>query len=132
VHRLFMLGVDGLPPATFRRFLAEGIMPHSARLLESAALFDVVPTLPALTSPGWPTIGTGARPSTMGLSNVLQPVPGQAPDVICNGFDRSLNRAEFLWERMAAEGSPAVVVKYPGLAVARVRGQTGGRRWRVR
>lgn len=114
MHRLFMLGIDGLPPATWRRFLGEGVMPNSARLLESAALFDVVPTLPALTSPGWLTIGSGARPSTLGVSNVLQPVPGKAPDIICNGFDRSLSQAEFLWERMAAEGLPAVVVKYPG------------------
>lgn len=114
MQRLFMLGIDGLPPATFRRFLAEGIMPHATRLLQSAALFDVVPTLPALTSPGWLTIGTGARPDTLGVSNVLQPVPGAAPDVICNGFDRSLNQAEFLWESMAAQGLPAVVVKYPG------------------
>lgn len=114
MRRLFMLGIDGLPPATFRRFLDEGIMPNARRLLASAASFDVVPTLPALTAPGWLTIGTGARPDTLGVSNVLQPVPGQAPDVITNGFDRSLNRAEFIWETMAAEGKPAVVIKYPG------------------
>ncbi|MGI8666485.1 MAG: alkaline phosphatase family protein [Jatrophihabitans sp.] len=114
MKRLFMLGIDGLPPATFRRFLGEGIMPNAERLLAAGALFDVVPTLPALTSPGWLTIGTGARPESLGVANVLQPVPGKAPDVIANGFDRSLNRAEFLWESMAAQGHPAVVVKYPG------------------
>ncbi|MBO4208391.1 alkaline phosphatase family protein [Micromonospora echinofusca] len=114
MSNLFLLGVDGLPPATLFRFVEEGILPNCAKLLGEAARLDVVPTLPALTSPGWQTIASGAHPATLGISNILLPTPGHAPDHIRNGFDRSLSRGEYLWERLAADGHPAIVVKYPG------------------
>lgn len=112
--RLFMLGVDGLPPALLRRFVAEGILPHCAALLQQAAELTVVPTLPPLTAPGWMTIASGAHPGTLGVSNILLPTPGEPPDVIRNGFDRSHVQVEFLWDVLAAEGRPAIVLKYPG------------------
>lgn len=113
-RRLFLLGIDGLPPATLRRFIAEGLLPNCAALLRQSASFDVVPTLPALTAPGWLTIASGAHPRTIGVSNILQPVRNHAPDVIRNGFDRRLSRVEYLWEALDAQGLPAIVVKYPG------------------
>ena len=109
-----MLGVDGLPPAPLRRFLAEGVLPNCASLLRQAAALSVVPTLPPLTAPGWLTIGSGAHPGTLGVSNILVPVPGSSPDTIRNGFDRSLTDVEYLWETLAAEGRRATVLKYPG------------------
>ncbi|BCJ65779.1 alkaline phosphatase family protein [Polymorphospora rubra] len=114
MSRLFMLGIDGLPPATLRRFVEEGILPNCAKLFADAACLEVTPTLPALTSPGWQTIASGAHPGTLGISNILLPTLGRAPDHIRNGFDRSLSRGEYLWEVLAAEGEPAIVMKYPG------------------
>jgi hypothetical protein len=94
--------------------MAEGVLPNCARLLDEAVYLDVTPTLPALTAPGWLTIASGAHPGTLCVNNILQPVPGAAPDQIRNGFDRRLSRGEYLWETLAARGLPAVVVKYPG------------------
>jgi predicted AlkP superfamily phosphohydrolase/phosphomutase len=112
--RLFMLGIDGLPPLTLHRFADEGILPHCSSLIRQAAELAVVPTLPALTSPGWLTIGSGALPGTLGVSNILLPTEGSSPDTIRNGFDRSLTDVEYLWEALVAEGRPATVLKYPG------------------
>jgi predicted AlkP superfamily phosphohydrolase/phosphomutase len=109
-----MLGIDGLPPASLRRFCGEGILPNVHKLMEASAQLDVVPTLPAVTSPGWLTIASGAHPGTLGVSNILLPVPGEAPDRIRNGFSRLASRGEYLWETLVAEGRPAIVVKYPG------------------
>ncbi len=111
---LFLLGIDGLPPAALRRFVGEGIMPNCAKLMAEAARLDVIPTLPAVTAPGWLTIASGAHPATLGISNLLLPTPGEAPDRIRNGFSRTLSNAEYLWEVLADEGLPATVVKYPG------------------
>jgi predicted AlkP superfamily phosphohydrolase/phosphomutase len=109
-----MLGIDGLPPPVFRRFLDEGVLPNCARLQESAAWLDVVPTLPAVTCPGWLTIASGAHPATLGVANILQPVRGHAPDTVQNGFDSRLSRAEYIWETLARAELPAIVLKYPG------------------
>jgi predicted AlkP superfamily phosphohydrolase/phosphomutase len=112
--RLFLLGIDGLPPRAFRRFSAEGLLPNCQALIEASASFDVLPTLPALTAPGWMTIASGAHPRTIGVSTILQPQPGQPPDLIRNGFDRRLSRVEYLWEAFDAESLPAIVLHYPG------------------
>ncbi|WP_084734972.1 alkaline phosphatase family protein [Actinophytocola xinjiangensis] len=114
VSRLFVLGIDGLPPTTLDRFLAEGLLPNCAKLLQTSARLSVTPTLPAVTSPGWMTIASGAHPATHGVVNLLQPTPGEAPDSVRNGFDRRLVKAEYLWEVLAEHDRPAMVVKYPG------------------
>lgn len=119
MSRLVVLGVDGLPPTVLHRFAEEGALPHCAALLRQSAELSVVPTLPALTAPGWMTIASGAHPGTLGVSNILMPATGPAPDTIRNGFDRSLTEVEYLWETLAAEGRPAIVLKYPGSWPAR-------------
>lgn len=113
-RKTFLLGIDGLPPAVFQRFVAEGRMPCFARLLERAALIDLVPTLPALTAPRWLTIASGAYPCTIGVANILLPIHGEAPSMIENGFDSRQSRAEYLWETLDRHGLRAIVLKYPG------------------
>jgi predicted AlkP superfamily phosphohydrolase/phosphomutase len=114
MSRLFVLGIDGLPPSVFRRFAREGLLPNCVRLRDSSAAFDVVPTLPPLTAPGWLTIASGADPSTLGVRSILQPSPGASPDTVLNGFDRTLSHAEYLWETLSRSELPAIVLKYPG------------------
>jgi predicted AlkP superfamily phosphohydrolase/phosphomutase len=111
--RLFLLGIDGLPPKSFDRFTAEGILPNCSRLAAGSARLDVVPTLPPLTAPGWATIASGAQPATHGVFNILQPRRDASPATICNGFDRRLVRAEYLWDALSAAGRRGIVVKYP-------------------
>jgi predicted AlkP superfamily phosphohydrolase/phosphomutase len=111
--RLFLLGIDGLPPNAFDRFMSEGLLPNCRRLAAASGRLEVIPTLPPLTAPGWATIASGANPATHGLFNILQPQPGCSPDSICNGFDRRLVNAEYLWDALSDEGRPAIVVKYP-------------------
>lgn len=112
--RLLLLGIDGMPPDVVRRFVGEGILPACAKLIADSAWIDVIPTLPALTAPGWMTIASGAHPGSLGISNILLPTPGEAPDRIRNGFDRSISRGQYLWEALTSQGRPAIVLKYPG------------------
>lgn len=113
-RKVFLLGLDGLPPETFRRFLLQGHMPHFTRLLERASVFDVVPTLPATTAPGWLTIASGAYPSTIGVENILLPTPGETPDKVRNGFASEWSHAEYIWETLDRFSRNAIVLKYPG------------------
>jgi len=112
--KVFLLGIDGLPPRPFYRFVREGRLPHFARLLERAAVLDVVSTLPPLTCPAWLSIASGASPGSIGVGNILLPVPGHSPDTIQNGFDSTHSKAEYIWETLDRNGMKAIVVKYPG------------------
>lgn len=113
-RRVFLLGIDGLPPRTLRRFMDEGRLPAFQRLAARAGTVELVPTLPPLTAPGWLTIASGAHPSTLGVESILLPTPGRAPDEIANGFDARHSTAEYLWETLDRQGMGAVVLKYPG------------------
>jgi len=97
-----------------RRFVGQGHLPHIAALLAGGTSCDVIPTMPALTAPGWMSIASGAGPTALGVENILLPTPGGKPNEIRNGFDASLSQAEFLWERLGRAGLNAIVVKYPG------------------
>jgi predicted AlkP superfamily phosphohydrolase/phosphomutase len=112
--KVFLLGIDGLPPRPFYRFVREGRLPHFARLLERAAVLDVISTLPPLTCPAWLAIASGASPGTIGVGNILLPVPGHSPDTIQNGFSSTHSKAEYVWETLDRNGMKAIVVKYPG------------------
>lgn len=113
-RRVFLLGIDGLPPKDLFRFLDLGAAPKLARWLDGACTFDMEPTLPALTAPGWMCIASGAHPSTLGIENILLPKPGTVPSEIDNGFDSRLVRAETLWQAFGRQGLPSIVFKYPG------------------
>lgn len=113
-RRVFLLGIDGLPEAVFRRYVEAGKMPCFERLLERGVTIPLIPTLPPLTSPSWLSIASGASPATLGISNLLQPESDSNPDVISSGFDRRRVRAEFLWEAMDRQELPAIVLKFPG------------------
>jgi predicted AlkP superfamily phosphohydrolase/phosphomutase len=113
-RKVFLLGLDGVPPHFFHRFVAEGRMPRFARLLQRAAVFDVVPTFPPLTAPGWMSIASGAQPSTIGVENILVNAPDDRIDAIRNGFDQTLSHAEYLWETLERNEMDSVVLQYPG------------------
>jgi predicted AlkP superfamily phosphohydrolase/phosphomutase len=113
-RKVFLLGLDGLPAGVFFRFLSEGRLPRFARLVKRAATLEAIPTLPPLTCPGWLSIASGAHPGSHGIANLLLPIPGAAPDIVGNGFDRERARAELLWEAMDRSGLDAIVLKYPG------------------
>ena len=113
-NRLLVLGVDGLAPTTLDRFREEGILHTWDALHAAAARLSVIPTLPPLTAPGWMTIGSGAHPSTLGVTSILQPKRGAPPDQVANSFDRRGVAADYLWDDLAKAGECAIVVKYPG------------------
>jgi predicted AlkP superfamily phosphohydrolase/phosphomutase len=80
--RVIMLGIDGLPPWQLDQFLDAKYLPNFERLLRRGTRCDAIPTLPALTAPGWAAIASGRSPSALGIENILLPTPGHTPDEI--------------------------------------------------
>ena len=59
VMKLFMLGIDGLPRWMWQQFAASGVMPHSAKLLQTGTLMPMKSSLPEVSSAAWASIVTG-------------------------------------------------------------------------
>ncbi|MDB4614616.1 alkaline phosphatase family protein [bacterium] len=55
----FILGIDGLPDWMWRQFADNGVMPHSAELLDSGTLKPMQSAIPEVSSSAWSSIVTG-------------------------------------------------------------------------
>lgn len=62
VDRVLVLGLDGATYDALRPLADAGVMPNVARLLKSAAVFELESTAPCITPVAWTTFQTGADP----------------------------------------------------------------------
>jgi predicted AlkP superfamily phosphohydrolase/phosphomutase len=115
-RRALILGLDALVPNTTERFLAEGVLPNFARLVERGTFTRIRPCIPAQTPTNWTTIATGATPGTHGVVQWGSHVPGEPVREFhrAEAFNAGLCRAEYLWEAAARAGKTSVVVNYAG------------------
>ncbi|MDP5277117.1 alkaline phosphatase family protein [Chengkuizengella axinellae] len=112
--KVFLFGIDGLPPEVFHSFIKQGCLPNFEKLINNAKQIDIIPTLPATTAPGWLSIASGASPGTIGVENILLPNFNKTPDSIINGFDSRYSGVEYIWETFSNHNLDATVLKYPG------------------
>lgn len=67
--RLMILGFDGAMPEHLEKFVAEGVMPNVAELMNSGAYARALPCPPVDTPTNWTTMVTGAWPGPPGLTS---------------------------------------------------------------
>jgi len=115
-RRALFLGLDAMVPTIIEKFLAEGIMPNFARLLERGCFTRIRPAIPAQTPANWSTLATGATPGTHGVVQWGSHIPGEPIWEFHNqeAFNAGLCRAEYLWESAARSGMNSVVFNYAG------------------
>ena len=115
-ERVMLLGLDAMVPNTLERFLAEGILPNLARLVERGSFTRVRPVIPAQTPTNWSTLATGATPGTHGVVQWGSHIPGDPVHEYHRreAFNAGLCRAEYLWEAAARHGLRSVVMNYSG------------------
>ena len=114
--RTVFLGLDALVPTMVEKFLAEGILPHFARLLDKGCFTRIRPVIPAQTPSNWATLATGATPGTHGVVQWGSHIPGEPVWEYhrADAFTAGLCRAEYLWEAAARQGKRSVVMNYAG------------------
>lgn len=91
-----VLGVDGLMPELVERFVAEGVLPHIARLLERGTATRLMPYI-----------------STWGDTNFVTMLTGQAPGTSWIGQRTSPRGTQHLLESMAEAGRRTAFVHFP-------------------
>ena len=101
--RTVLLGLDAMVPNVVEKFLAEGILPNFARLLERGSFTRLRPVIPAQTPTNWNTLATGASPGTHRLVQWGSHIPGEPVWEYhrAEAFNAGLCRAEYLWEAAA-------------------------------
>lgn len=74
-EKIFVLGIDGMDPRLTRKFVDEGKMPNTKKLMEKGSCREDLVMLgaqPTVTPPMWTTMATGAYPCTHGITCFLR------------------------------------------------------------
>lgn len=111
--KLLVLGLDAAVPRLIKQFVAEGLMPNVARLMQRGTTASVVTTFPPLTAAAWAAITTGAGPGTAGIPSLMVHLPGEPLDQWHTSFDKRALLAETLWEAAARVGKRPAFVNWP-------------------
>lgn len=114
-EKLFVLGIDGLDPRLTNKYIAEGIMPNTKKLIEAGACREDLVMLgghPTITPPMWTTMATGAYAVTHGITCYSR--CGKDIDRLAYNIDSRYCKAEQLWNVTAEAGKKTLVWHWPG------------------
>ena len=115
-EKMIMLGIDGMDPNLTRKFVDEGKMPNTKKLIEmGAARKDLVLLggVPTITPPMWATLATGAYPMTHGIVDFNLSPKGELDFTYTSIYSTSC-KAEQLWNITAEAGKKTLVWHWPG------------------
>ncbi len=74
-RKVIVLGLDGLSPQLVRRLMAEGKLPHMARLAARGRFAELASTIPPQSPVAWASFITGRDPGGHGLYDFIQRDP---------------------------------------------------------
>jgi predicted AlkP superfamily phosphohydrolase/phosphomutase len=75
IHRLVILGLDGMEPTLAEKFMAEGKLPNLARLKKEGTYARLKTTTPAISPVAWSSFMTGSEPSKHNIFDFLSRDP---------------------------------------------------------
>jgi predicted AlkP superfamily phosphohydrolase/phosphomutase len=115
-RRVVVLGLDGVPDWLLRQLAAEGVMPHTARLLTQGDLRAMDTVHPPLSSVSWTTFATGVNP---GRHRIFGFFEFQTDGHRLWYQDAQDVKMPSLWDYAQAHGRRTVSINLPGTYPAR-------------
>lgn len=115
-EKVFFLGIDGMDPDLTRKYVDEGKMPNTKKLIERGACKEnlhMLGSVPTITPPMWTTVATGCNPNVHGITCFWNQSPDR-PDELVYSFNSALCKAEALWETAAKSNVKTLVFGWPG------------------
>ena len=115
-NKVLVLGVDGLDPKLTNKYINEGIMPNTKKLIKLGSAREDLKMIggqPTVTPPMWTTLATGANPCTHGITEYYANTQDRL-DVLLYNFDSTRCKAEALWNVTAESGKKTLVWHWPG------------------
>ena len=121
-QRVVLVGMDGLDPKLLKRFMNDGHLPYFRALADQGS-FKPLSTINPVQSPVvWASMATGLGPAGHGIYDFIGRKESYIPklaltsrqDNIFDGaFVPPVKPQLFFWEKLAAAGIPAKVIRWP-------------------
>ncbi|CAM5443614.1 alkaline phosphatase family protein [Streptomyces californicus] len=108
--KALILGIDGGSLAMMEPFIARGLLPHLAGLLDQSMHGATTTTWPAHTAPGWSTFVTARRPGGHGVYQFFGTQEADYGDRLTGTGDFGCST---IWEWLAAQGWSAGIINVP-------------------
>lgn len=108
--RVIVIGLDGGTWDLLEPMMAQGWMPHLARLVHEGARAPLRSTLPPLTAPAWSSFMTGLNPGRHGVFAFQRTLNRSLERSFVNA---SAIRAPLLWEHLSQAGVQVGVLNVP-------------------
>jgi len=107
--RVIVLGFDGMDPEAVRTLVAEGELPHFARLIDEGAFGDLATLEPMLSPRIWTTVATGYEPDRHGITDFVAVDRETGREVPIPSVAR---RVPAIWNRASEAGRKVAVVAW--------------------
>lgn len=114
--KFFVLGIDGMDPRLTRKYVDEGILPNTKKLLEKGSAREdlvLLGGMPTVTPPMWTTLSTGAYPMTHGITCFWRQSKNGL-EKLCYNLSSTKCTAESLWNVTVEAGKKTLVWHWPG------------------
>jgi predicted AlkP superfamily phosphohydrolase/phosphomutase len=125
MKKAIVLGFDGFEPSIVDSLIAQGRLPHFARLREQGAYSRLKTTYPAQTPVAWSSFATGTNPGGHGIFDFIRrDVDTYEPDLALSRHERpknvfslpkavSMRRGEPFWNLLTQAGIENVILRCP-------------------
>ncbi|MDF2523134.1 MAG: hypothetical protein K0R31_775, partial [Clostridiales bacterium] len=89
VKKVLFLGLDAAMPDLVKKFVQEGNMPNTAKLMDQGVFSRLETVFPPLTAAAWTAIVSGAGSGTNGVPSLMVKHSGEELDHWHTSFDRN-------------------------------------------
>jgi predicted AlkP superfamily phosphohydrolase/phosphomutase len=111
--KILFLGVDAAMPDLLKKFVAEGAMPNTAKLMEKGIFSRLETVYPPLTAAAWTAIVSGAGAGTSGVPSLMVKHLGDELDHWHSSFNRHEVLCETLWDVAKKIGKKVALINWP-------------------
>ncbi len=115
-EKILVLGIDGMDPRLTRKYVDQGLMPNTKKIIECGSAREDLVLLggqPTVTPPMWTTLATGCYPMVHNVTCFSRQSPTDL-DVLEYNLDSRNCTAEPLWNVTAEAGLKTLVWHWPG------------------
>lgn len=111
--KILFLGLDAAMPDLIKKFVAEGNMPNTERLMNQGVFSRLETVFPPLTAAAWTAIVSGAGAGTNGVPSLMVKHKGEELDHWHTSFDRNEVLCETLWDVAKKRGKKTALINWP-------------------
>jgi len=115
-NKILVLGVDGMDPSITKKYIGQGKMPNTERLVKRGAQREDLVLLggqPTVTPPMWTSLATGCNPNVHGITCFARHSE-LGLDYKEYNLDSTNCHAEQVWNCFAEAGKKTLVWHWPG------------------